>query len=142
MGDRNKPNVAFGSEFTSRMAQHPRVAYYPYPRPCPILVTMIGDELLVGARAAADKKVTAKLAALHAEDTGFTVFGGIKKQNNAKLPEDVQIWRLTKPGNGPHADVAEAVWSARKTLRAQKIPVEQVAPNHVLIPAPDYHACP
>ena len=41
-----------------------------------------------------------------------------------------------------YPDVAEAVWAVREVLDGKQIRPGQVAPNHVLIPAGNYHTCP
>src|SRR5205814_10019721 len=58
--------------------------------------------------------------------------------------EDVEIWSLTDvSGSHEDADVAEFVWSYRNDILGPRgIPPEQVAPNHILVPAPNYHECP
>jgi hypothetical protein len=57
---------------------------------------------------------------------------------------NVQIWRLREePGDGERTGVAEFVWSFRKEILGDSdLEPSQVAPNHVVIPAPNYHACP
>src|SRR5262249_51584731 len=136
----NKPPAGFASAFTRHVALHPRVAYYPYPEPlCPFLVRMVIDEILVGPNAAGNGVVTGELIARGAEDTEATVF-----DENDPPNANVAIWRLhDTPGNGAHPDVAELVWQMRPILAAQGIEPGEVAPNHVLIPAPtNFHDCP
>jgi len=137
--DGNKRSVVHDSEFTRRVGTFPRTAYLlELGARGSAAVVMVIDELLVGERAARDPVVTARLAVLGASDTGATVFGGV-----ASPPaEDVQIWRLkSASGRRPYPDVAGLVWDVRRTLVARHLPVNQVAPNHVLIPA-NWHTCP
>lgn len=136
----NKPPCDFGSAFTSRIAAFARTAYYPLPsRGCATAVVFVVDELLVGQAAAADARVTRLLGSLGAFDTGTTVFGGLTPRPR----EDVHVWRLKNAGGMQAApDVAEAVWAARAMLTAHGIEPRQVAPNHVLVPAPNWHSCP
>jgi hypothetical protein len=134
----NKPLTNYLSSFTTRVATFRRTAYYPIGGKGWTAVTMVIDELLVGERAARDPAVRSLLRK-RAVDTGQTVFGGLKQPP----PEDVHIWRLkAEPGKGPDPDVAALVWDARKLLATKNIPVEQVGPNHVLIPSSNYHTCP
>src|SRR5262249_2236697 len=101
-------------------------------------VIMVIDELLVGAAAANDPQVRARLTALGAFDTGGTVFRGLVPSPS----EDVHIWRLRRaPGNKKYPEVASVVWSVRRLLRQERIPRQQVAPNHVLVPSM-WHTCP
>jgi thermitase len=138
----NKPDIpagtSFGSLFTERIVAHNRVAYYPYPA-CGVLVLMVIDELLVGQAAANNPDVADALTQV-ATNTEATVLS----QDSVPPPSDaIQIWRLNEtPGDKPYPDVADAVWNVRSILTANGIPLEQVAPNHVLVPAYDYHACP
>lgn len=135
----NKPPATFASEFTRRAAMHSRVAYYPYPDPlCGALVKMVVNEILVGAQAAANAAVTGELINQGASDTGASVF-----DDNDKPGENVSIWRLAStPGTRTNPDVAEVVWAVRPVLAANGIAPEQVAPNHILIAAPNFHDCP
>ena len=56
--------------------------------------------------------------------------------------DNVQIWRLNStPGNKSIPDVADAVYEARKTVTSKHL-AAQITPNHVLIPAPNFHMCP
>jgi hypothetical protein len=133
----NKPPVRYESAFTRRVAMFPRVAYYPLPgRGCLTAVAMVINELLIGAQAAANNNVTARLHFRGAFDTKRTVFGGLPT-----LPrEDVHIWRLSHtPGSLAYPDVADVVWDVRSLLPARM--AAQVAPNHVLIPS-QFHSCP
>jgi hypothetical protein len=125
----NKPLATFSSAFTHRLAGHPRIAYWPHPK-CPALVAMVIDEILVGADAAG----SAAAGYLNgiAENVGH-VFPKSKK--------NVEIWRLKQtPGNKPWPDVADAVWNARKLV--PNILARQISPNHILVPASNYHTCP
>ena len=135
----NKPTVAFTSQFSKRAAALDRVAYCPYPHSsstCKQVVWMVIDELLVGQTALENDDVRRYLDE-NAHDTEVTVFEGFTH----KPAEDVAIWRLNRtPGVSANPDVAEAVWAMRSYLPFHI--KGQVAPNHVLIPAPDFHACP
>ena len=140
----NKPKVNYLSAFSTRVGQHSRTAYYPVGGgQGAAAVAMVIDEILVGEKAmpyfrALFRDLIKKKKQL--VDTGHTVFEGLKP----KASEDVHIWRLKKTnrfGKQSHPDVAMLVWEARKKLPS-KIPPEQVAPNHVLIPSPNYHTCP
>jgi hypothetical protein len=134
----NKPKVKYLNAFTGRVAQFPRVAYYPLGGgKCETAVAMVIDEVLVG-KAAGKYDPVRTLLNQQATDTGRTVFGGLKPAPK----EDIEIWRLkTTPGNQHHPDVAMLVWEARKRLSKTTIPPERVAPNHVLIPS-NYRTCP
>jgi subtilisin family serine protease len=136
----NKPPTEYDSAFTRRLASFPRTAYYPLPSAqCRTAVVFVIDELLVGHRAAIEPHVTKQLTTLGAVDTGVTVFAGLRPPPS----EDVQIWRLKQtPGTGTQPDVAEAVWQTRPLLTSLGIDRKQVAPNHVLIPSPNWHSCP
>jgi hypothetical protein len=136
----NKPPSGFDSAFTSRLATFPRIAYYPLPvRQCRTAVVFVIDELLVGHRAASEPHVRTELTSLGAFDTGATVFAGLRHAPS----EDVHIWRLREtPGAGPQPDVAAAVWQTRALLASLGIAPREVAPNHVLVPAPNWHSCP
>ncbi len=139
----NKPPTKYLSSFTTRVATFRRTAYYPIRGKGWTAVTMVIDELLVGERAGEDRDVRTLLRSRRAFDTGQTVFGGLKQPP----PEDVHIWRLkTTPGKGPDPDVAKLVWDVRQLLAKKHIPLQQVAPNHVLIPSTNpssnYHTCP
>jgi hypothetical protein len=137
----NKRTVSYASDFTRRVGRFPRTAYLLHRGARGSgAVVMVIDELLVGEKAARDPQVTAQLTALGAADTGATVFGGLASPPT----EDVHIWRLNAAGGlGPYPDVAEIVWDVelRRRLIAGHIPFNQVAPNHVLIPA-NWHTCP
>lgn len=136
MGDPNKPTTKFGSAFTARLAEHRRVAYRPVPKSS-VLVTMVIDELLVGAAALKNGAVRKKLREVGAVNTGHEVLEGFK---NAPV---IHIFRLRKLKNGAYRHLAGAVWQVREELVKAGIPPEQVGPNHVLIPAAnDYHTCP
>jgi hypothetical protein len=136
--DGNKPPATFGSTFTERVAMHPEVAYYPYPPAlCPALVLFVIDQLLIGEAVLANPLVKAELA-LHADDTETTVF-----DENDPPNENVAIWQLKSvAGSGSNPDVAQFVWDFRVLLASHGIGPEQVAPNHVLIAAPNFHQCP
>lgn len=136
--DGSPAEFAAWSPFTARMAAHPKVAYFPYPGEA-LLVTMVVDQILVGDAAAADDDVKDALAGKGAVATGVAVFD----ENDRPGGQNVSIWQLgSTPGDKPHADVAEVVWAVREVLTAKGIGLEQVAPNHVLIPAANYHSCP
>ena len=136
--DGNKPPTTFVSAFTQRVAMHPEVAYYPYPDTlCHALVTFMIDQLLVGEAVLQNSVVKAALE-LHADDTGTFVFDEGDPPN-----ENVAIWRLKNvTGAGSLPDVAQFVWDFRVLLASHGIAPEQVAPNHVVIPAPNFHDCP
>jgi hypothetical protein len=136
--DGNKPTATFGSAFTERLAAHRELAYYPYPDAlCPALVLFVIDQLLVGQAALQNPAVKAELE-VHAEDTNETVFDEGDTPN-----ENVAIWRLKNvTGAGANPDVAEFVWDFRVFLALHGVGPEQVAPNHVLIAAPNFHDCP
>jgi hypothetical protein len=136
----NKPSTVYKSAFTRQVARFPRTAYYPLPgRGCLTAVAFVIDELLVGRQAASDPQVTTRLRTLGAYDTGATVFAGLTPPPS----QDIHIWRLRKtPGDKPYPDVAAVVWSVRRVLVARHIHPAQVAPNHVLIPSPNWHSCP
>jgi subtilisin family serine protease len=133
----NKPKVKYLNAFTGRVAQHSRVAYYPVGGgKGNTAVAMVIDEILVSPRAANVLKPLFKKRQV--VDTKQTVFGGLDFQKS----DDPQIWRLKGTlGKQRNPDVAMLVWEARKVLAIAKIPPEQVAPNHVLIPS-NYHTCP
>lgn len=136
----NKPAVPFGSAFTARIAAHPRVAYYPVAAPCPVLVPMVVDELLVGLDTS-DGTPLANTVQTSLTNRGALLRGTVF--DNA--PAHVEIWRLTStPGNGPDPDVAMAVWGVYADVAAAGLALApgRVAPNHVLVPAPNYHTCP
>jgi subtilase family protein len=135
--DGNKPDVDFGSAFTRNVAEQDCVAYYPYPSSlCPVLVMFVVDEILV-ARHIADV-IGEQLSGLGAEDTGTTVFEGLMHPEH---PDDVEIWRLPEhSGNLDYPDVAAVVWQIREHLSDED--AAKVAPNHVVVPAPDFHTCP
>ncbi len=134
----NKPKVKYLNAFTTRVAQHSRVAYYPVGGgKGDAAVAMVIDEILVSPKAA--KVLGSLFKKRKVVNTNKTVFGGLKPRPS----EDVQIWRLKGTlGKQAHPDVAMLVWEARRLLQKAKIPPEQVAPNHVLIPSPNYHTCP
>jgi len=136
----NKPKVKYLNAFTKRVGQFSRIAYYPVGGgKGDTAVAMVVDEILVSPKAA---KVLQEQGLFNKRDvvnTKKTVFGQLESPPS----EDVQIWRLRKAfGKQSHPDVAMLVWKARKLLQAKKIPPEQVAPNHVLIPSFNYHTCP
>jgi hypothetical protein len=137
----NKPTPpagsALASRFTRRIATHPRVAYYLHPT-CAAPVWFVLDELLV-----ADDVLTTVVNALGGPpvvtDTLQTVFG----ESPVQPPNDVHILRLKNtPGNQAFADVAMAVWTARTAVFGAGGDPTHVSPNHVLVPAPNYHSCP
>ncbi len=130
----NKPYAhdpsEFGSEFTARIAAHPRVAYYPIPK-TDLVVMMVIDEVLVSGSALQNNSLRGHLNS-NAEVVG-TVFDS--------HDDLVQVWRLNKtPGKHKVPDVAVAVWEARKMLSHSE--ASHVAPNHVIVPAPNFHMCP
>lgn len=130
----NKPALErrddFGSEFTERVASHPRIAYLPIPK-TDLLVAMVIDELLVNNVAL--KGNTSLLNHLNTHAThGGEVLDGV---------EEVSIWHLKKtPGKHSVPDVAVAVWEGRKMLTHGD--PSHIAPNHILIPPSNYHMCP
>ena len=131
-------HVPFESAFTARVAAHPRVAYYRLPDTmCPGFVLVVVDEILVGARAGGDPKVQSALEQQGAIPTEVTLF------DVEDAPEEnISVWRLkSTPGNRANPDVARAVWSVRAELPSDIRPGE-VAPNHVLVPAANFHSCP
>ena len=138
----NKPAATFANPFTTKVAGNRRLAYYPYPAPfCGALILFVVDQLLIGEAALASNKVASALNDI-ATPTKERVFKG-------KGPggENVQIWKLNDASGGKsNPDVAEAVWKLRKDLQKEFVKLnlgpEQVAPNHVLISAPNYHECP
>jgi hypothetical protein len=98
---------------------------------------MVVDQLLVGKQAAEDDGVR------HVLHTAGAVFATNVFGDRDQPRENVQIWRLADtPGTHPHPDVADVVWKARVVCRKQGIAPAQVAPNHVLVPAANIHACP
>jgi thermitase len=127
------PGSTIASAFTQRIVDHPRIAYYPHPG-CGALVLFVVDELLVADDALAS--VMGTLGGI-VSDTGATVFS----ESAVHPPTDVHILRIETPGTHPFPDVAEAVWQARAALPAGIHP-SHVSPNHVLVPAPNYHTCP
>src|SRR5262249_19700815 len=144
--DGNKPEVHYLNAFTERVAEFPRIAYYPLEDGGEAAVAMVIDEILVGKQAASDPDVLAFLND-QADDTKQTVFGGKLLRSTSRPPEDVQIWRVRDtPGQQQSPDVAMFVWEARAKLQEKGIPPEQIAPNHVLIPSSNpsfnYHTCP
>jgi hypothetical protein len=136
--DKNKPPIKFGSHFSARVGKFPRTAYYRLGHPGEAAVVMVIDELLVGQ--AVQEKYGAILKKHGAYDTHGTVFAQLKPPPGG----DVHIWRLRKAPDKSYRDIAAVITSVRKELprklRAQLAP--QVAPNHVLIPAGNYHSCP
>jgi Subtilase family len=136
----NKPAAKFTQgSFTKRLAAHPAVAYHLYPPhdECKVWVPFITDQVLVATQAKL-QGVQSELDK-RAERIG-SVFEGV---DEVKPEDDVEIWQLRDAnGHGEYPDVAEFVWSIRERLREQKQPEAWVAPNHVLIPAGDYHSCP
>lgn len=137
----NKPAAKFTQgSFTKRLAAHSAVAYYPYPPhdECKVWVPFITDQLLVATQASLQEGIQGELGK-RAVRIG-SVFAGV---DEVKPEDDVEIWQLRDAnGEGEHPDVAELVWSIRARLREMKQPEAWVAPNHVLIPAGDYHSCP
>jgi Subtilase family len=139
----NKPDSTpwgtfLAGSFTERIAMHPRVAFYPYPElaPCHVLVPFIVDELLIGKDVLANPALHTVLAA--ACDPVGVVFDDVPPQGQ------VEIWRLRNVTNGlPFPDVAAFVWGFRSgPMAGTGIDPAQVAPNHVLVPAPNFHECP
>jgi hypothetical protein len=132
----NKPAAKFTQgSFTKRLAAHSAVAYYLYPRHevCKVWVPFISDQLLVASEASSEVK-----GRVHerADQIGF-VFGEGQPDNN------VEIWKLRDIDRDREPpDVARLVWSIRKEFLEEEGLAGQVAPNHVLIPAGDYHSCP
>src|SRR5215831_12255830 len=96
----NKPIAKkFTSNFTERIAAHPRVAYYPIPHSNDV-VMMVVDELLVCGDVV--KKNNSLFGHLK---SGSVHVGSVLDSHN----DLVQIWRLTKtPGNRKVPDVAYA----------------------------------
>ena len=133
----NKPKVRYLNAFTRRVAQFSRVAYYPVGGgKGNTAVAMVIDEILVSPRAA--KVLSSLFKKRKVVNTNKTVFDKLEFRRS----EDPQIWRLKGTlGKQRHPDVAMLVWEARRLLQKAKIPPEQVAPNHVLIPS-NYHTCP
>ncbi len=134
----NKPPAKFADKFTKRVAQNAYVAYYAVPDPhCGSLIEFVVDQLLVGEQALANRAVMSRLNHL-AEDSQMTVF-----DSHDRPKENIAIWRLKNAkGKQQEADVAMAVWALRTTLIKHKIPTEQISPNHVLVPSPNFHDCP
>jgi len=128
--DGNKPLATFTSAFTARIAAHPRVAYWPHPK-CGALVMMVIDQILVGRRELGERFLKGV-----AEPTGGVVFPGKDESEG-----NVEIWRLLEtPGDKGVPDVAHAVWQARGHMGEEDASL--IAPNHVLLPAPNFHSCP
>lgn len=150
----NLKKIAAWSPFTARVANHPKVAYFPYPDEAnpdeALLVTMVIDQILVSSAAAADPEVADMLLSRGAVDTGVRVFGALDGGDEARRADEwlgdgnISIWQLdSTPGDQRYPDVAEAVWAVREeVLSAKGIDFGQVAPNHVLIPAGNFHICP
>jgi hypothetical protein len=133
----NKPAANFADNFTEHIAANPYVAYYPLDPDCGALIKFVIDQLLVGEQALGNSQVMKMLGHL-AEDSKMTVF-----DPHQAPTENVAIWRLrVADGKQPQPDVAMAVWKLRALLAKQKIPAEQISPNHVLVPAPNFHDCP
>jgi hypothetical protein len=137
----NKPEALYDRNwFTARVLEHERVGYYAYPpdADCAALVAFVSDEILV-AEEVLDHGPAADRLNERCEALG-TVFDDESKPGK----QNVQIWRLPGAGGGREADVAEFVWSFREEIisKAGHLEPSQVAPNHVVIPAPNYHACP
>jgi hypothetical protein len=133
----NKPLAGrveeFGSRFTQRIAEHPRIAYYLDDRcdPYGVLILMVIDELLV------TKQVLENTQLRNHLETNATFAGPVLDAKG----EDIAVWRLKRTdGEKDIPDVVEAVWEARKFLSDDE--AAHVGPNHVLIPAPNYHSCP
>lgn len=122
----------FRSEFTARVAAHPRVAYLPIQK-TELMFMMVIDELLVGHDA-----VTHNSSLFNHLNSNARHVGHLLDEHD----DSVQIWRLNStPGDKSIPDVAYAVYEARKTLNAKHL-AAQVTPNHVLIPASNFHMCP
>jgi hypothetical protein len=133
----NKPLAGrpeeFGSRFTQRIAEHPRIAYYLDDRcdPYGVLILMVIDELLVTKQALDNTQLR------HHLDTNATLAGPVFDA----MGEEIAVWRLKRAhGEKDIPDVVEAVWEARKFLPEDQ--AAHVGPNHVLIPASNYHTCP
>jgi hypothetical protein len=119
----------FSSKFTARIAAHPRVAYFPIPK-TQVVVMMVIDELLVNGNAL-------NHSLLGHLNSNAKHIGGVFDSD----PDLVQIWQLNSaPGNKSVPDVAAAVWEARKFLSHSD--ASHVAPNHVIVPSPNFHMCP
>ena len=137
--DSSSAEFAEWSPFTARLAAHPRVAFIPYPDHGPdhdeaLLVMMVVDEILVGPTAAADPAVQSALSNLGAPA------GHVFDERNTPEGQNIAIWRLDSTlGDQDYPDVAEAVWEVRGVFEGKP---EEVTPNHVLIPAANYHTCP
>ena len=136
----NKPDVPFADGFSTRMARHSRVAFYPIPldASCAVYVPFVIDQLLVGAGVHTHQTLRQRLLEAGAEPVA-RVFDKEPPDGN-----QVEVWRLrniTDAGDFP--DVAEFVWRFREEhLADAKIDPGQVAPNHILIPAAGFHSCP
>ncbi len=133
----NKPFLGkphqFRSLFTQRIAEHSRVAYLPLPK-SDLLVLMVIDEILVTADALKTQNGALYKHLSHDAHPVGSVHSGL---------DDIQIWRLKKtPGNLPVPDVASAVWEARNQLGKNSPMAAHIAPNHVLVAAPNFHTCP
>lgn len=128
------------SSLTERLISNPRIAYFPSPvdRACMVLFAFAFDQLLIG-KEVLDRPKIKKLLAKFADPTGTSVFDGLQG-----LAEDVEIWRLKDvSGKKPWPDVAEFIsWFRTDVLAGAGIAPEKVAPNHILVPSPNYHDCP
>jgi hypothetical protein len=137
--DGNKPFLnksnQFRSLFTERIAKHSRVAYMPLPK-SDLLIMMVIDEILVTTEAL---RVNNSRLYRHLKPDAEPV--GVVHSHL----EDIEIWRLNKtPGQRRFPDVAHAVWDARQELRKGNNSqlAAHIAPNHVLVAAPNFHTCP
>ena len=136
----NKPEALYEPNwFTARVLEHGRVAYYAYPveADCAALVAFVSDEILVADEVLEHGPAADRLSE-RCEHLGSVFEGEILPRGR-----NVQIWRLPGATGGREADVAEFIWSFRKEILAEHgLEPSHVAPNHVVIPAPNYHACP
>ena len=136
--DGNKPFLhkpaEFRSLFTKRIAEHSRVAYLPVPK-SDLLILMVIDELLVTTDALkANSSRLFKQLHANADPVGNLHTSGL---------DDIEIWRLKKtPGKRSVPDVAYEVWEARNHLGKNSPMASHIAPNHVLVPSPNFHTCP
>jgi hypothetical protein len=129
---------------TASLVRHPHTAYYHSPLDpppgvsCKVLFPFMLDELLIGQEVLDTPAALTALSA-SASSTHRTVFDNLQSPN-----EDVAIWRLNDlPNDKPWPDVAEFVWTFRNdVLGPLNINPAKVAPNHILVPAPDFHECP
>ena len=134
----NKPEALYDQNwFTARTLEHPRVAYYAYPpdASCAALAAFVSDEILVSDELLGHGPAQERLA------SRCEPLGSVFDEENPPDGRNIQIWRLR--GEQEEADVAEFVWSFRKDILADRsFDPSHIAPNHVVIPAPNYHACP